>query len=362
MLQNFTAKSAQENYPVNAYSVYGNIESYNSSDTISLITEVNRITNTTERKIEHTVSFSLDEDREKPAQTGLLKRLLTGAAILTGASMLATGCYYGYMALGRAGIGGRPEQTLLRPPLEGITELPRGFPSSLQMDSQEATTHSALPHETLRPPYSYYEGMYGNTTARNKALHSSSPVTKQTTVAVSTESSTAVPTTTTDFSISDTSQIKYHHESERKIYYNTLPKDMYYPLGKKLYMVLDDFCDSYIQHTVLQAYTAEPELKCKLLNFMNNMIEQYEFDDRFIRELHDDKETLSPDEHAEEIIARRKLTTLYLATEYIIDKKNVDLFHFHADAMLDNKDYTAEEMMKRKAYIMNYFITQNANC
>ena len=57
-------------------------------------------------------------------------------------------------------------------------------------------------------------------------------------------------------------------------------------------------------------------------------------------------------------MARRKLTTAYLAAECIIERK--ELGFFYITAMADNKNYSAEELIEREERIMNYFPTHYA--
>lgn len=57
-------------------------------------------------------------------------------------------------------------------------------------------------------------------------------------------------------------------------------------------------------------------------------------------------------------MARRKVTTLYLAAETIINGESAGFFY--DNAMRDNKNYTPEELMQREKNIMNYFPEHDA--
>lgn len=354
-MQDISTVSTQEYLLHSLYQIDNEIITSHNPKTISLTAGINSVTNTTEKNINHKVYRSSDEEGAITIQTGWLKRLCIGVAILAGTGALAGGCYYGFIA-GRLNSSGRSEQTTPPQPVE-ISAITVAFPqgtneymSSTQANALEAVTSTLTPERSISP-YSYYEDIYRNTVARTNVLK-------------------MIPVTTTEkldvvagaeLSSDDTiivSKINYTHENERHIYYDTVPKDIYYPLGRQLYNQLTAFCNSDIQTIVFDSYNADLSTRCKLLGRIADKIDEYKFDDSTLREAYSWRETLSAEEHAEEIMARRKLTTLYLAAEYIIDRR--DAGEFYRDAMADYKNYTLAELIQREHIIMNYFPVHDA--
>lgn len=353
-MQSILARSHQDSSPHSIYQIDNEIISSSNPETFPLAAGINNVTNSTEKNITHRTYLPDGEDANTK-HTGWLKRLCVGVAILTGTGALAAGCYYGFSA-GRPSSSDRSSQETL-PLLAKNPVITEAFPQRINTsilspytNDLEAVTSTPVPEISISP-YSYYEGIYGNTMARNKVLKAI-PVTtveKNDGVTEAISSSDHGTTTTT---------VKSIHENERHIYYDTVPKDIYYPLGRKLYNELAAFCNSDIQTIVFDSYNADPFAKCKLLGSIADKIDEYKFYDSTLRQAHSFKETLSADDHAEEIMARRKLTTLYLAAESIIDNK--DAGEFYRDAMADYKDYTSAELAQREENIMNYFPVHDA--
>lgn len=306
---------------------------FNASEVSPLAQDIRGVTNNTE-KIDHVIYLHSDEKTE--AQPGLLKRLLVGAFILTG-SVLATG--FGYI-VGRMGAGCHSEKGntlhLIAPPTIATTISSTQYNSSiLLLNSQQVAVNTTFTPEISVSPYSYYEDIYGNTVTRNNIQES-----------------------TTRYDIAKKNEIaikEYRHENERDIYYNNVPMDKYFPLGRKLYNQLAYFCSSELQLIVADAYKSDPESRCRLLGKMVYKIDECKFYEALLRDKNIRKETLSAGEHAEEIMARRKLTAAYLAAECIMERK--ELGEFYITAMADNKNYSAEELIEKDKRIMNYFST-----
>ena len=334
MLQNCSDMPSQGDFQYDIYQSDKEIMILNTPEASPLTKYVSRITNSTENS-DHIIYFHPDYKVETVAQPGLLKRLLVGVLILTGGALAAGSGYI--VGRTRASCHSEKESILHSMASPAIAATLTGIQcnsSILHLNSQQVAVNSTVTPETSVSPYSYYEKIYG----RNNTLESTtrSDIVKTTEAAITT----------------------YRHENERSIYYNNVPMDMYFPLGRKLYNELAYFCSSDLQIIVFNAYKSDPESRCQLLGKVVDKIDEYKFYDALLRDANIHKETLSADEHAEEIMARRKLTTAYLAAECIIERK--ELGFFYITAMADNKNYSAEELIEREERIMNYFPTHYA--
>lgn len=338
MLKNCSVMSSQGDIQCDIYKSDKKVMALNSPEISPLTKNVNRMTNSTKNN-DQVIYVHPDCQVETAAQPGLLKRLLIGALILTGGT-LAVGSGY---ILGRARASCRSEKgsilhSVASPVIANTVPRIQCNSSILPLNGQEVAVNSTATPETSVSPYSYYEGIYGDTVTRDRALESTTrPNIVETTEAAKT---------------------KYRHENGRSLYYNTVPRDIYFPLGRKLYNELAYFCSSDLQIIVFDAYKSDPESRCQLLGKIVDKIGEYKFYDTLLRDANIQKETLSADEHAEEIMARRKLTTAYLAAECVIERK--DLGEFYITAMTDNKYYSEEELIEREGRIMNYFPTHYA--
>lgn len=351
IMHNISAVSSQNHSLHSIYQIDHAVISNNDPEVFPLTAEISSITNTTEKNIGYRTSLSQNEEGAVAIQTGWLKRLCIGVTVLAGTGALAAGCYYGFIA-GRPSSSDRAEQAT-PPQAAEISVIAVDSPQGTheRISSMQINALDTLTPEASVSPYSYYEGIYGNAVTRDKILKTI-PVMITDRSDVVTEARFSTDRTTI------ASAINYIHENERHIYYDTVPKDIYYPLGRKLHNELATFCNSDIQTIVLESYDADPSTKCKLLGRIADKIDEYKFEDTTLREAYSFRETLTADEHAEEIMARRKLTTLYLAAECIIDRK--DAGEFYQNAMADYKNYTLAELIQREDKIMNYFPVHDA--
>jgi len=164
----------------------------------------------------------------------------------------------------------------------------------------------------------------------------------------------AKPTTvTTRPDEAETAVTEYKHESGRSIYYQSVKSKHNYPLGTKFFNELLAFCLAETKYDIEQAYRGTPELRCKLLDDINNKIEALKDYEALVRRINSEKEMLSIKEHGEEVMLRRKLATLYLAAESIINKKDFDVFLREVNR--DYKRHSTKELEQREEKIMNYF-------
>lgn len=423
MIHNRSDISSQEGHLCNTYQLDDQIIQPNDSELYLLAKKTAGLTNTAEKKVNHIVHITESGKKGQFDKRGLVDSLLIGAAVLTGVGILATGGYY-YME-GRVS-SGRTDNNL--PSYPSYPSVPaRANIITWETDSRSSTTSSdtlmtitssPLIPETASSPYSYYEGIYGGATARNKSQPSfpvtmteqPAPTTKApvttteqpvpTTKAPVTTTEHPVPTTktpvtTTEQSVTttqapaittalikkpvtvtidsftsaymtekpttiilshdgdETAVTEYKHDSGRSIYYQTIKGEYNYPLGKKFFNELLDFCLAETKYNIEQAYRGTPELRCTLLDDINNKIAALKEYETLVRRINADKETLSIKEHAEEIMLRRKLVTLYLAAEYIINKKDFDVFLHEVNR--DYKKHSTKELEQREEKIMNYF-------
>lgn len=328
--------SSQSTNLQNLYQIDSIIIDNDDSETVPLHTTINAVTNSLEQKLDNISLFSPDKKENVTTGNGLLKKLFIGATILAGTGLLATGGFMCYMA-GRSSTVARLDNADL--------SNRAGFPSIEHQVLSEITTESNIVNaETSRSPYSYYEKIH-----KHQQL---TPVT--------TSTQPIQTTRTTRTPVTEKAEVVYIHDSQRNIYYDTLPVDKYRPLGKQLYMSLAEYCNSNIQTLVHKGHQATPERKCNILSEIINEIDYYKDIDNLRREINSRRDSLSPTEHADEIIIRRKLTTAYLAAEYVIDGK--DAGTFYKDAMADHHVYSAQELSNREKRIMDYFPAHHNEC
>ena len=367
MIHNHSDISSQGHNSYNTYQIDGQVIPPNDSDLYLLVKKTTGVKNSGENKVNHgTGNCSV--------KTGLVKSLLIGAAVLTGIGALAT-CGYYYVA-GRQSSGLSENSLPSRlsvPVMANIIPWETGTGSRLSMtpdDIQMAITDSSLITETTSSPYSYYEGIYGSTASLNNNP-SSLPVT---TIAKPVTTTTEKPTITTEktslmttgnptsvymiakpttTSSPDEAKTEYKHDSAEYFYYQSVKGNYNYPLGTKFFNELLAFCLAETKYDIEQAYRGTPELRCKLLDDINNKIEVIKENEALFRRVNAEKETLSVKEYGEKIMLRRKLATLYLAAEAIINKKDFDVFFREVNR--DYKRYSTKELKQREEKIMNYF-------
>jgi len=151
----------------------------------------------------------------------------------------------------------------------------------------------------------------------------------------------------------ETAVTDYKHDRNRSVFYNTVNGTYKYPLGMKFFNELQTFCLKETRYNIEQAYRGNQELRCNLLDDINNKIAALKEDETLIRRINIEKDALSAEEHREEIMLRRQLATLYLAAEAIINKKDFNVFLHEV-----NRDYRRHptiELMQREEKIMGYF-------
>lgn len=334
MLPGISDISSQRGYLQNSYKIDDVVIDHLGAETVPLHTTINAITNSTEQKIDHISLFSPEKKEEISAGTGLLKKLLLGATILTGTGLLVAGGMMCYIA-GRSSHAAPLDDT-------HISNMVM-FPSVDHRLMSEVTTRSVtVKAETSRSPYSYYEKIV-------KTQDKTKPLDQVT-----------MPGLPTVPSVTEKIETTYIHDGMRNIYYDTLPVDMYRPLGKQLYTSLAEYCNSDIQTLVYKGSQASLDEKCKILSKIVEQIDYFKDMDSLLREVNSRRDILSPTEHADEIITRRKLTTAYLAAEYVIDGKDVGVFY--NNAMKDHKVYSSEELSNREKRIMDYFPAHHESC
>ncbi|MCS3434591.1 hypothetical protein [Klebsiella sp. BIGb0407] len=263
---------------------------------------INGVENSMEEKNNQSDSFSRNIQKNS---TGWLKRLLIGTM---GTGVLAAAGYCCY-ALGRGSSIWRPsESAALVYPENSLTlaDDSGNIALTMQINDQQVAADFARPPGLSRSPYSYYESQ------RN------------------TESITSEPGV-----------------SEAVI------NDNNYPLDNMFKIELANFCLSSIHGLVIKSNKAKPEYKCELLSEVVEKIYYYKDMYSNLRLINAGREQLAVEEKNNEILTRRKLTTLYLAAETIISGK--DTSHFYINAMKDDKNYPSEELITREEKIMNYF-------
>jgi hypothetical protein len=265
-------------------------------------------------------------------------------------SPLTAGCYYFYVA-GRAGSEGRSEKSVL-PKLANTSTIADDFVRSLsdnRANDRLVVTGSTRISEALRSPYSYYEDLYGNTVVRNE-VRQLPPVTESSVSAYMTEKTTSI---IFNSKISEKFLTSSRQENEPSIDNKTIIKDTYYPLDSKFKKYLASFCLSGLYDDVIKSYRVDPKYRFELLSGIIDKIHYYREIDTVLRDVNSGRKNLSIEEKTNEIWIRRKLITLYLAAETIINKKDTLQFYIHA--MKDDKNYTSDELNKRDRDIMNYF-------
>ena len=396
MIQNHSDISSQGSHPLN-----GEVVKYNDSELYRLIQNSTGITNTVEKKTDH-IFHILGED-DTTTKTGTLKYLLLGITVLTGLGTLAAGaCYY---MIGRANSGAiswqedRIAMSRLRFENHSISqESFDNYNATMSANTLTDIMSSQPVTQTPSSPYPYYERVYGSTASLNNN-QPAIPVTTTEKLATTTERATTTtekPVTTTERTITTTEKLvttterltttkkpvtttdnptsvymkarlttasspgrgetavtDYKHDRNRSVFYNTVNGTYKYPLGMKFFNELQTFCLKETRYNIEQAYRGNQELRCNLLDDINNKIAALKEDETLIRRINIEKDALSAEEHREEIMLRRQLATLYLAAEAIINKKDFNVFLHEV-----NRDYRRHptiELMQREEKIMGYF-------
>lgn len=355
----------------NTYQIDGQVIHPNDSELYQLVKKTTGMTNSGEKKVNQGAA-------NRSVKTGLMKSLLIGAAVLTSIGALATGVYYYVAGRQSSGLSENSHPSRLSVPImDNITLGGMGSPSSTTVGhTLMAIMNSPRTTETVSSPYSYYEGIYGDTTVRNKHQSSVQAITKEAPVKTTKSSvitkeiikepvtaapisftspyMTAKPATMTPHSgTTEKAVTEYKHEHGRSIYYQSIKKDGNYPLGTKFFNKLTGFCFADAKRLIEQADMASPELQYKSLASIIDQIKIIKKDESSLREINSHKEILSEEEYDEEIMMRRKLTTLYLAAETIICKK--DFFAFYQEAISDYREYSTQELRQREGKIMVIF-------
>ena len=319
MLKNNSEIPYAKESRLHLYQIDDDIIRYNDPVYRPLTVGINGIENSMEEKLNPLASCSRNRQKNP---TGWLKNLLVG---VMGTGVLATAGYCCY-TLGKASSTWQPSEKAASLYPENSLTLGDDFgsiASAMQINTQQAIIESTRTPGVSRSPYSYYENQ------RN------------------TESITSEPYTSGGVATTNKS------ENERAIHSGTIINDNNYPLDSMLKMELANFCLSSVHGFVIKSNKAKPEYKCELLSAVIEKIYYYKDMDSNLRLLNSEREQLAIEEKNNEILTRRKLTTLYLAAETIIS--GADTSHFYINAMKDDKNYTSEELIKREGKIMNYF-------
>ena len=149
-----------------------------------------------------------------------------------------------------------------------------------------------------------------------------------------------------------TSNDEYRHEGQRNIYYDTVARNIYFPLGAEIYKKLDKFCQSGIKNIVSSAFNSDLNTRYNLLHNIIDKIDEYKMHQAALRDKNINMKNLSLEEHAEEIITKRKLIILYLAAESIINQSSDS--YFHMIAMGNIKNYSMQDLMAKEKDILRY--------
>jgi len=364
MLHNASEKIFYENYYANMVRVDEEITQYDYPESFPINKIITRVTTTTEKRAARTVCCVETETGTTglSSKRNLLKCLLIGGAILTGVGGLAAGGYLYYVA-GRQSASGRPENML--PPPSSEPPIPADiFLREVDTNSSTASSHglrsvvnSTLTPETLPSPYTYYESIYGNTTVPNQ--------TQQRVPATTTTH--PAPGYRTTRPILTSSEIEeamktYNHDQEREVYYRAMVDDYEYPdlLGPIFHERISSFCHSKkVKDIIEQAYIADAELRCTLLRKIVDTINKFKDKDSELLLIHAQQKILYRSQYGEEVMVRRKLTTLLMAAEFIIDKK--DFTAFYIAAMKDYKQHSISDLTIREKKIWSYFPENRCN-
>jgi len=340
---NYSATTSKGNYVNDISQTDAKKSQPSDSATSSLIMKIDSANNTAGGEIAQNNYHSSDDNSIASTKTNWFKYFLIGVAALTGVGTIVAACSYRYAS-------GRAEASH---GLENVTESPLIAPLAsdvrdLASRPDIAMSSSAKFDETSLSPYSYYESIYGDKQTRNKILTQKSvavTVKSQTTE----KSVTELPSDNTSERWVKNLQYKIEREIEHKADGRT---ELKFSLDEKNHNELAYFCSSFLQSLVYSAYKAEPAHRCELLGKLIDKIDEFKFNYSLLKNENANNETLSVDEEIKKNMAGRILTASYLAAEYIIDRK--EQHDFYINAMTDDKNYSAEEMIKREKRIMNY--------
>jgi len=319
MLKNHSEIPYTKECRLNLYQIDDDIIRYNDPVYRPLTVGINGVENSMEEKLNQLASCSRNIQK---SSTGWLKSLLIG---VLGAGTLATAGYCCYV-LGRASSMWQPSERAAPLYPENALALADDFgsiASAMQINDQQAVTDFTRTPGVSRSPYSYYEN-------RSNA-----------------ESITSEPSVSGEVATTNSTG------NDRAIHSGTVIDGNNYPLDSMFKMELANFCLSSVHDLVIKSNKEKPEYKCELLSEVIDKIFYYKDMDSNLRLINSGRELLAVEEKNNEILTRRKLTTLYFAAETIISGK--DTSHFYINAMKDDKDYPSEELIKREESIMNYF-------
>lgn len=325
--------------------------------------------------------------------SGWLRCCLVSMGVATGIIAL-TGAGYGIYRCGRASVNDKALQPIQ---LGGVFPLLAPAPVTM------FNTVSEIGYPTTAAtfgssPYAYYERRYTQQQAQpdrhtarviNGRMESTPPFslmqtskeTIRSTVTSMPEVTTTSAVTTTDESalpivrstisslpvsssvmqsVSDTRlfsteppfilEIFNRHANQRDVFYNSIPKDIYFPLGRKMHKALAEYCMGDVHNTVFYASKSAPEKRCVFLREITDLIDLCKDEINTSIIINENKSSLLPEEHAKEIMLERKLTTLYIAAECIIEGRDVG--EFYNASMTDNNPHTIEELHSRDNKIM----------
>jgi len=339
MLQSSSAIESNRSYRCYSESVENELTQNSSPESFQMSRLITGMTTNAENSWDPVVSFTETETKTAgSSRPSLLKRLLIGCSILAGTGAFTLGGYYFYVA-GRQNTDGHPENTCLsvssEPPALMDRFLRKVDEDSLitPADDLRSVVNSMLTSEISRSPYSYYERIYGNTRGRNKIQQLTSPP-----------------------GISGEEIKLYNHDRIRDILYRELAGNYEYsqPLGPVFHKKLSSFCHSkLIKNVIEQAYTSNADQRCILLSRIVDTVNKFKYKESTLLGKHERQEVLLRRDYIQEVMMRRKLTTLLMAAEFIMEEKNFT--EFDVAAMEDYKQYSISEMTAREKKIRDYF-------
>lgn len=336
--------------------VSDNLIKNNSNKQSGVSKVITGVANNNENKRDQVIHFSDTETEDISSKKSVLKYVIGG--VLAGIGVLAV--WGGYnLVTGRQNTGNRSEKMSLN----HFSDVPAPPDSVLWDGGGGALTtagntlisgvNSTVTPETSLSPYSYYEKIYGGRETQNQTRQLASASTTAEEPDITTNSSTSAYMT--DRVTSDGNIKWYDHDNVRFNLYRTLMDNnkQPQPLGPIFHEKISVFCNSkYIKSAIEQALTGDSKQKCALLNSLSDRIEGVTLDENVIIDEHDGQSKLTKREYIEELIIKRKITTLLMAAESIMGNKNFD--EFYIEAMKDYKPHSTDEIDYRQSVIWDY--------
>ncbi|MCS3432252.1 hypothetical protein [Klebsiella sp. BIGb0407] len=345
-----------ESRPDNIGGVSGDIIKGDLNEPPGISRVITGVGNNTETKVDRVVHFFDTETVDISTKKSLAKRIFIGGTILTGVSALVAGGVYYF--LGRQStsncLENMPPPCLPKVPApvdRVLWNIGEGSSTTAGYTLRPEVDSTATP-ETSFSPYSYYEKIYGDRATQSQIRHQTSVSTTDKPDIITTSSSTSAYMKTKQTSAPDISET---HDKMRSILYNALMRDddNAQPLGPKFHAQISDFCYSeLIKPAIEQAYTGDVNQRCTLLRNLSDIIDDFIVDEVLLIDEHDLLKALTKSEYMEELIIKRKVTTLIMAAESIMENKNFD--EFYVDTMKNYKQYSTSEIEDKEIAIWKY--------